>query len=106
MIRNAFVMQLKKGCEAEYKKRHDALWPELKSLLFQHGIDSYYIYLDEENGKLFAFQSLVNSNTLAEISKNPVMKKWWKFMADVMETNPDDSPLTFPLSEVFSLEKE
>ncbi|MGA0211688.1 MAG: L-rhamnose mutarotase, partial [Flavobacteriaceae bacterium] len=52
-------MQLKKGCEAEYKKRHDALWPELKSLLFQHGIDSYYIYLEEESGKLFAFQSLV-----------------------------------------------
>ena len=104
MIRNAFVMQLKKGCEAEYKKRHDTIWPELKSLLIQSGINSYYVFLEEESGKLFAFQSLVNTNTTAYLSNDPIMKKWWKYMADLMETNLDSSPLTTPLAELFSLE--
>ncbi|MGB9142439.1 MAG: L-rhamnose mutarotase, partial [Aestuariivirga sp.] len=39
-------MFLKPGMEAEYKRRHDEIWPELLDLLHAAGISEYSIYLD------------------------------------------------------------
>jgi L-rhamnose mutarotase len=103
MSRVGFKMQLLKGNEEEYKKRHDAIWPELQELLEKSGISNYVIYLDEPTGVLFASMNVTDDNTTAENPHHPVMKKWWDFMGDIMVTNPDHSPVATPLKEVFFL---
>jgi L-rhamnose mutarotase len=103
MERIAFKMKLFKGMESEYKKRHDAIWPELSELLKEKGIREYSIFLDESTGFLFGVLKIPNAKKLDELPSHPVMKKWWSYMKDIMESNPDSSPLSIPLKEVFYL---
>lgn len=103
MQRVAFKMKLFKGCEAEYKRRHDALWPELQSLLKYAGIKDYSIFLDEETNNLIGYLTIDDTKKLDELPNEPVMKKWWAYMNDIMQTNEDSSPINIPLKEVFYL---
>ena len=100
----AFKMKLFKGCEEEYKKRHDEIWSELKDLLKQAGIKDYSIFLDEETNLLFGYLLIEDPSKLDELPKDPVQKKWWAWMKDIMESNPDNSPVQKRLTEVFYLE--
>ncbi len=104
MIRHAFKMKLKKGFEAEYKARHDALWPEMLKELEDAGVSDYSIFLDEETNTLFAFQKLKNYHTSDELPQKEIVQKWWKHMGDIMETNPDGSPVSIDLKEVFHMD--
>ena len=101
--RIAFKMQLCKGFEEEYKKRHNTIWPELKQLLKSKGISDYSIFLDETTGGLLAFMKAENPQVLNELPSIPPMKKWWDYMKDIMETNSDNSPVSVPLKEMFYL---
>ena len=103
MKRIAFKMQLNKGAEAEYKKRHDELWPELQQLLKSTGISEYSIFLDETNNSLFGILKIDDTQLLDDLPAHPVMQKWWLYMKDIMESNPDNSPVSIPLKEVFYL---
>jgi len=103
MHRIAFKMKLFKGKEDEYKKRHGAIWPELKSLLKTTGIEDYSIFLDEETNDLFGVLKIEDPMKLDELPNHPVMKKWWSYMKDIMETNEDESPVSVRMSEVFYL---
>jgi len=103
MKRVAFKMQLNKGFEAEYKKRHDELWPELKELLKSTGISEYAIFLDETTNVLFSILKIEDAQLLNDLPQHPVMQKWWLYMKDIMESNPDNSPVSIPLKEVFYL---
>ena len=103
-MRKAFVMQLKKGCEAEYKRRHDEIWPQLKTLLSEHGVYDYSIFLERESGKLFAFQQVTGEGGSQDLGSNPNVQQWWAYMADLMETHPDNEPISIPLEEVFHME--
>ena len=104
MQRLAFKMKLNKGQVAEYKRRHNALWPELKALLKAAGIYNYSIFFDEETHLLFAFQVVENSEGSQALGEEAIVQKWWKYMSDIMETNDDYSPVSVPLEEVFYLE--
>lgn len=103
MERIAFKMKLNPGRAAEYKRRHDELWPELENLLKTTGIREYSIFLDEQSNDLFGFLKISDARMLDELPRHPVMKKWWAYMQDIMETNPDKSPRSFRLKEVFYL---
>ncbi|WMI66287.1 L-rhamnose mutarotase [Aestuariibaculum sp. YM273] len=103
-IRNAFKMKLKPGFEAEYKKRHDEIWPELSELLSETGIQDYSIFLDEDTLTLFAVQKISEDFDHDLLPNHPIVKKWWAYMADIMDTNPDNSPVALPLKEVFHLD--
>jgi L-rhamnose mutarotase len=103
MQRIAFKMKLFKGFEAEYKKRHDELWDEMKDLLHEAGVKDFSIFLDEETNALFAYLTIEDAAKLDALPADPVQKKWWAFMKDIMETNPDNSPVRTPLKEVFYL---
>ena len=96
-------MKLKPGFRDEYKKRHDAIWPELAELIRSTGVSDYSIFLDEETNILFAVQKQSGSESSQDLGTNPVVQKWWAYMADIMETHPDHSPVTVPLEEVFYL---
>jgi len=104
MTRNAFTMKLKKGYEEEYKRRHDEIWPELAEELKKAGISDYSIFLDEAAGTLFAVQKLADDNSVDALPGKEVMRRWWDFMADIMEVNPDNSPVCTPLREVFHMD--
>ena len=103
MKRVAFKMQLHKGFEAEYKKRHDEIWPELVELLKDSGISDYVIFLDETNNSLLGFMKVEDTIKLDDLPTHEVMQRWWKYMGDIMEANPDNSPVSVPLKEVFYL---
>ena len=104
MKRNAFVMHLHPGCEAEYKKRHDAIWPELKAELRKAGVLDYSIYLDRKTNTLFAYQILADDANDGELASKEIVKKWWHAMKDIMDANPDESPVSDPLVEVFHMD--
>jgi L-rhamnose mutarotase len=104
MNRAAFKMKLKPGYKAEYKKRHDNLWPGLKALLKNAGISDYSIFIDEETDTLFAVQKIAGTGGSQDLGKEALVKQWWAYMADIMEVNPDNSPISVPLEEVFYLE--
>ena len=97
-------MKLKPGVVAEYKKRHDELWPELAAELKAAGVSDYSIFLDEETLTLFAVQKLGEKNSAAELPDSPIVRKWWSYMSPLMETNADNSPAAKPLKEVFHLD--
>ena len=97
-------MQLKPGAVAEYKKRHNEIWPELAAALNAAGVSDYSIFLDEETVTLFAVQKLSEGNTAAALPNSPVVRKWWDYMAPLMETHADNSPVAKPLREVFHLD--
>lgn len=103
MPRVAFKMKLHPGCEAEYKRRHDELWPELAGLLRETGVEDYSIFLDETTLDLFGVLKIADPAQLDNLPGHPVMKKWWAYMHDIMDSNPDHSPVSTPLKEVFYL---
>jgi L-rhamnose mutarotase len=104
MKRVAFKMYLNEGQKEEYKKRHDEIWPQLKKLLKDSGISGYSIFFDEETNTLFAFQKMSGEGSSQDLGQTEIVQKWWAFMADIMKTNPDNSPVTKELEEVFYLE--
>ncbi len=101
MERHAFKMKLLPGKQAEYRKRHDEIWPELSDLLAASGVRDYSIFHDPETDILFATLSRTESHRMDDLAATDVMKRWWAHMADIMETHPDNAPVAVPLVEVF-----
>jgi L-rhamnose mutarotase len=99
----AFTMQLFPGQIAEYKRRHDEIWPELVELLQDTGIRDYSIFLDEQTLTLFAVLRRTGDHSMDSLPSHPVMKRWWAHMGDIMAANPDGSPVTKPLTAMFHL---
>ncbi|WP_343673815.1 L-rhamnose mutarotase [Chitinophaga sp.] len=100
----AFKMYLKPGYKEEYRRRHAAIWPELKQLLKESGVSDYTIFLDEATNTLFAVQQQSGEQSSQELGTTEVVKRWWAYMADIMETNADQSPLSHPLEPVFHMD--
>ena len=99
----AFTMQIKPGFEAEYKRRHDEIWPELSDLLHHAGVSDYSIFLDETTLTLFGVLKRNEAHGMDALPGHTVMKKWWAYMADIMLTNPDNSPQQTSLTPVFHM---
>ena len=97
-------MKLKPGFEAEYKKRHDELWPEMATALRGAGVSDFSIFLDEQTLTLFAVRKLSDPGKLEHVARLPVVRKWWDYMAPLMEVHPDNAPKEWPLTEVFHLD--
>jgi len=103
MQRHAVKMFLNAGCEAEYRKRHDAIWPELAALLTDAGVSNYSIHFDPETNILFAYLERRDDHRMDALPTHPVMRRWWDHMKDIMQTNPDGSPVAIALQEMFFL---
>ncbi len=99
----AFRMQLHPGQAEEYTRRHDAIWPELTTLLREAGVVEYHIFLDEASHALIAVLTRRAGHGLEALPDHPVMQRWWAMMADIMDTNADHSPVQVPLREVFRM---
>jgi len=103
MQRHAFKMKLNPGMEAEYTRRHDAIWPELAALLKAAGVTNYSIHLDRETGVLFGYLERREDHGMADLPNHAVMQKWWVHMGDIMATHADGSPVAMDLVETFYL---
>jgi len=103
MEKIAFKLALKPGCEEEYKKRHDDIWPEMVGLLKAAGISDYSIYLDEETHILFGVLWRTDDHGMADLPNHPVMLKWWHYMSDIMERGDSVGPASVPLKPMFHL---
>jgi L-rhamnose mutarotase len=104
MIRKAFVMSVNAGCEAEYEKRHRPIWAELEQELKSHGVHNYSIFLHPQTRQLFGYVEIEDEARWAAIAATPACQRWWRFMGDVMPSNPDHSPVSQDLCEVFHLD--
>lgn len=104
MVRKAFVMSVYPGKEEEYKKRHNPIWKELEDEIRRHGGRNYSIFLDRKTGTLFAYIELENEQLWEKIAETQVCKKWWAYMKEIMPSNPDNSPVSRDLEEVFHID--
>lgn len=104
MIRKAFVMTLKPGNQDEYERRHNPIWAELQEVLKRHGVHNYSIFLDRETDRLFAYAEIESEELWERIADTEVCRLWWAHMKELMHTNPDNSPATLTLDEVFHLD--
>jgi L-rhamnose mutarotase len=102
--RYAFKMLLNPGQRAEYRRRHDEIWPELKALLKQAGVSNYSIHLDPETNLLFGYLERTGDHRMDDLPDDPIMQRWWAHMKDIMAANADGSPVAKPLEEMFYLE--
>ena len=96
-------MTLKPGCQEEYERRHNPIWPELETVLKEHGVSNYAIFLDRRTCQLFAYAEIESESRWQQIARSEVCKRWWAYMKDLMLTNSDDSPVTTDLTEIFHL---
>jgi L-rhamnose mutarotase len=103
MIRKASIMYVYRDKFEEYKKRHDQLWPEMKQVLKEHGVRNYGIFLHEPTAMLFAYLEAESEELHAHIAETEICQRWWVYMQDIMQTNPDRSPVSESLKEVFHL---
>lgn len=103
MQKYAFRMQLNPGMADEYRRRHEAIWPELVALLQGAGISDYSIHLDAATGALFAVLWRTDDHRMDALPGHPVMQRWWAHMADIMVTGPDLAPVAVPLEPMFHL---
>jgi L-rhamnose mutarotase len=104
MIRKAFVMSVNAGSELEYQERHSPIWDDLTTVLRDHGVNNYSIFLHPETRQLFAYVEIEDEQRWAAIARTEVCQRWWKYMGDVMPSNPDNSPVGIDLNEVFHLD--
>ena len=104
MVRKAFKMFLYPGMAEEYEARHNALWPEMKEMIHQYGGRNYSIYLDKETNVLYGYLEVEDEELWAKSADTPIHRKWWDYMADIMETNADNSPVSVDLTPVFHLD--
>ncbi len=104
MIRKAFVMSVSPGMEEEYRRRHNPIWAELQKTLAAHGAHNYSIFLDERTLQLFGFVEIDDQARWDAVAQTPICKKWWAYMKDIMPSNPDNSPISRDLREVFHMD--
>lgn len=104
MIRKAFVMSVKRGNEKEYERRHNPIWQELEKTLKEHGVHDYSIFLHPETNQLFAYVEVEDEARWDAIASREVCRRWWSYMKEIMPSNPDGSPVSLPLREVFHLD--
>ena len=97
-------MYLNDGMEAEYKRRHDQLWPEMKEMIHEFGGKNYSIFLDRDTNILFGYIEIESEEKWAKSADTAICRKWWDYMADIMRVNPDNSPVSIDLADVFHLD--
>ena len=104
MIRKAFTMSVHADHVDEYIKRHNPIWPELEQVLKEHGVSNYSIFHDPRSHQLFGYAEIETEAQWDAIATTPICQDWWQSMKDLMPSNPDNSPISAPLQEVFHIE--
>ena len=102
-IRKAFQMSLNEGCADLYEERHRSVWPELEQTLKDHGVSNYSIFISRDGRGLFAYAEVESEEQWDAIASTPICQRWWRYMAEIMPSRPDSSPVAAPLKEIYHL---
>jgi L-rhamnose mutarotase len=97
-------MSVQEGHEEEYARRHNPIWQELADTLVSHGVSTYSIFIDPATRDLFAYAEIESEERWAAIAQTEICRRWWAHMREIMPSNPDNSPVTRALPEVFHLD--
>lgn len=102
----AYKAKLKPGAAAEYKRRHEEVWPEVLTVLRENGVSDYSIFLDEETSTLFGVYttSLEPAELYKALLQSEITQKWWSKMAELVEFKEDQTPDNHPLKMVFHMD--
>ena len=103
-MHKGFKMQLNPGLAAEYERRHNELWLEMVDMIHAHGGKNYSIFLDSDTNVLYGYIEIEDEELWKKSADTAINRKWWDFMADIMETNPDNSPVAQDLKLMFHLD--
>ena len=104
MERVAFTMKLLPGAEAEYRRRHAAVWPELLDALHAAGCSNYSIYLRDDD-LLGVFDVLDFDRFRGMMDASPVNARWQADMASLIDPCTDpETGFHQRLEEVFRLD--
>ena len=106
MERVGFLLKVRKERMEEYKKHHDAVWPDMLAALRRHGWHNYSLFLTDD-GLLFGYFEASDSfeASLAGMSTEEINIKWQTLMTEYFEDLPglpDEGMLK--LDQVFYLE--
>ncbi len=104
MERYAWKAAIRPGKRAEYIRRHDEIWPEMKEVLRSAGIVNYSIWLSGE--EVFGYYECEKGAAYAARvqAESPVVDRWNEFMKDVLDMPADEETGAQPhLEEVFYL---
>lgn len=104
MIRKGFVMKVYPDKQEEYEEKHNQIWPEMVEELRKHGARNYSIFLDKETNQLFGYVEIEDEENWSRMASTEINQKWWAFMEPLMETHPDNSPVTQELQPVFHMD--
>ena len=104
MARIGFRMRLKPGAEAEYVRRHAAVWPELLADLSAAGASNYSIFLDGED--LFGYLEVADFDAFrARMAESDADARWQPEMAPLIDPLTDpDTGFHHRMTEVFHLD--
>lgn len=103
LTRKVFTLQVYPDKVTEYIKRHNPVWPEMATMLQEHGVSNYSIHLADDGTTLFGYAEIESEERWDAIAKTDVCQRWWANMVPLMRTNPDNSPESKPLRELFHL---
>lgn len=101
----AFCLRLRAGHEAEYQRRHDDLWPDMRRALLDAGLLHYEIYLEPQSLLLFIFMVRRSDHSMGDLQRNPVWRRWQHHMADIL-VQDNGLPLRVPLQRMFWMQSE
>jgi L-rhamnose mutarotase len=93
------VLKLKPGCEQEYIKRHDELWPAMADAMRRAGVNMV-IYLHDN--LLFVSATASDAKAWAELERDPVTPRWDRYMSDVLESDGNGGVFIKNLRQVFA----
>jgi L-rhamnose mutarotase len=97
-------MKVNLDAHIEYQRRHNPIWEDLETVLKEHGVANYSIFLEPGTSQLFGYVEIESEERWAAIADTDECKRWWEFMKDIMPSNDDNSPISVELREVFHLD--
>jgi L-rhamnose mutarotase len=102
MIRRAFTMRLTPGSLAEYRRHHDAIWPDLVAEIERQGIAQMTIF--EDDPVLFLYSEIHDEGAWDRLWQSEVHDRWGEVMNPLMEFGPDGIVDAHEVREVFNLD--
>ena len=102
MIRRAFTLRLKPGALAEYKEKHDNIWPELVEEIERQGIARMTAF--EADPVIFYYSEIADEEAWNRLWATEVHDRWGEMFKELIDFGEDGIVDAGDLKEIFHLE--
>jgi L-rhamnose mutarotase len=104
MERVCFTFDLYEGAEAEYKKRHDEIWPELVTAIKEAGFANYSLFRRGTQIVAYAEVSPDLQTALGKLGTSEYNAKWATWFEDLIVNLTDAKGRLMSMTEVWHLD--